>query len=253
MFIDQHELTQDAFIGGQLTLSQPVNGYRAGVDPVILAASIAAHEGESVLDMGCGAGAAALCLGKRVDGLRLVGLERQGIYAELARKNAEDNSIEMTVVEGDLADMPSALREDSFDHVIMNPPYFLRERGSASPDDMREGALGEDTPLSTWLDQATRRLKPRGYVTLIQHAERLPEVLGAMDERLGSVVVKPLCPRIGRAANLVLVQARKGGRGAFRLASPLFLHDGIAHETDGEDYTPEVSAILRDGMALPFW
>ena len=159
----------------------------------------------------------------------------------------------MAIHHGDLADMPHALREDSFDHVIMNPPYFLRARGTASPDTHREGAMGEDTPLVQWLDQATRRLKPRGYVTLVQNAERLPEVMRAMDDRLGSVLVKPLCPRNGRAATLVLVQARKGGRGAFRLAAPLILHEGATHEADRDHYTPEVSAILRDGMALPLW
>ncbi|MCO4829001.1 MAG: methyltransferase, partial [Lentibacter algarum] len=60
------DLTHDAFLGGRLKLWQPKQGYRAGVDPVLLAASIAAKAGESVLDLGCGAGAAALCLGRRV-------------------------------------------------------------------------------------------------------------------------------------------------------------------------------------------
>jgi tRNA1(Val) A37 N6-methylase TrmN6 len=52
---------------------------------------------------------------------------------------------------------------------------------------------------------------------------------------------------------LVLVQARKGGRGAFRLAAPLILHDGAEHVGDSESYRREVSAILRDGAALPLW
>ena len=59
------DLTDDKFLGGQLTLMQPRDGYRAGLDPVFLAASITAHVGESVLDLGCGVGAAALCLGFR--------------------------------------------------------------------------------------------------------------------------------------------------------------------------------------------
>ena len=53
---------------------------------MLLAASIAAKAGESVLDLGCGAGAAALCLGRRVEGLELHGLELQPFYAELAEK-----------------------------------------------------------------------------------------------------------------------------------------------------------------------
>ncbi len=253
MSLMQMGLSEDKFLGGRLVLTQPLNGYRAGVDPVFLAASIQAHAGESVLDLGCGAGAAALCLGARVDGLRLVGVERQAEYAELARKNSDDNMINFEVFDGDIANLPSEVREDTFDHVIMNPPYYLRDRGSASPDALREEALGEDVPLAVWLDQATKRVKPRGYITLIQKAERLPEVLAAMDDRLGSILVKPLSPRIGRVTTLIIVQARKGGRGAFRLAAPLILHEGPQHVGDVEHYTPEVSAILREGSAFPLW
>lgn len=245
------DLTNDAFLGGQLTLTQPASGYRAGVDPVFLAAAAPARSGQSVLELGCGAGAASLCLGRRVAGLRIVGLERQAIYADLAQRNALQNAIPLTIYQGDLENMPADLRQDRFDHVIMNPPYFRRDRGTSSPDGIREGALGEVTPLTAWLDHATRRLLPGGYMTLIQNAERLPEVLCAMDSRLGSIVVKPLCPRIGRAASLVIVQARKGARGAFRLAAPLVVHEGSHHTEDHEHYTPEVAAILRKGGALP--
>lgn len=246
-------VTEDKFLGGQLVLMQPRDGYRAGVDPVFLAACVSAHEGESVLDLGCGAGAAGLCLATRVPGIRLVGVERQADYADLARKNAFDNGIDMDVVEADLTDLPRAVKDDSFDHVIMNPPYYLRDRSTTSEDEGRAAALFEDTPLATWIDVATRRLKHRGYLTMIQKAERLPEILRGMDDRVGSILVKPLLPREGRAAALVLVQARKGGRGAFRLAAPLILHDGAEHVGDSESYRREVSAILRDGAALPLW
>ncbi|MGR3365496.1 MAG: tRNA1(Val) (adenine(37)-N6)-methyltransferase [Maritimibacter harenae] len=249
----RHLVTEDKFLGGELVLMQPRDGYRAGVDPVFLAASVAAHDGESVLDLGCGVGAAGLCLARRVPGVTLVGVERQPDYADLARKNAFDNDIDMEVVEADLADLPAEVKDRSFDHVIMNPPYYLRDRSTTSDDPGREAALFEDTPLATWIDIATRRLTHRGYLTMIQRAERLPEILGGMDDRLGSILVKPLLPRDGRAAVLVLVQARKGGRGAFRLAAPLILHDGAEHVGDSESYRREVSAILRDGAALPLW
>ncbi len=253
MGFGKQAVTADKFLGGRVTLFQPCNGYRAGVDPVFLAASVNAHDGESVLELGCGAGAASLCLGARVSGLRLVGVEREPNYADLAHMNADENGIALEVFESDLADMPDELRAESFDHVIMNPPYHLRAHGTAAPESVREAALWEDTPLATWIDAATRRLRPKGHMTMIQKAERLPEILAGMDARLGSVLVKPICPREGRAAILVLVQARKGGRGAFRLAAPLILHEGAEHSGDRESYRREVSAILRDGAALPLW
>ena len=116
------ELSADKFLGGRLVLRQPRKGYRAGADPVLLAAAVLARPGESLLDLGCGAGTAALCAGARVPGLRLAGLERQPAYAELARRNARENGLEMTVTCGDLSVMPEALRQQQFHHVIANPP-----------------------------------------------------------------------------------------------------------------------------------
>ena len=78
----------DAFLGGRLTLRQPARGYRAGADAVMLAAACPAQPGQRVLELGCGAGVALFCLGARVRGLSLTGLERQPALADLARHNA---------------------------------------------------------------------------------------------------------------------------------------------------------------------
>lgn len=246
------DLTRDRFLGGRLTVLQPRAGYRAGIDPVLLAAAVPASAGQSVLELGCGAGVAGLCLAARVPGLRLTGVELQPDYADLARRNAAENGIAFEVVTADLAAMPAELRAQSFEHVIANPPYHSRTRGSAAPDAGRETALGEATPLSVWIDAAARRLAPGGLLTLIQRAERLPALLGAIDTRLGSVEILPLSPRVGRPARLLLLRARKGGRGTFRLHSPLILHEGSRHERDGDSYTDAVSAVLRRGAACPW-
>ena len=243
-------LSQDSFLGGQLTVHQPKAGYRAGVDPVFLAASVPAQPGETVLELGCGAGVACLCLGSRVDGVTLTGVELQREYAVLARRNSAENGVPLEVIEGDIAVLPAALRQRSFDHVIANPPYFLRENGSSATNEGRETALGERTPLSVWVDVAMRRLVHRGRLTMIQRAERLPELLSALDARAGNIEVLPLAPRAGRTARLVLLRAIKSGRGPFALLPPVTLHEGAFHDADRESYTPEVKAVLRDGAAL---
>lgn len=238
------DLTHDAFLGGKLHLWQPRHGYRAGVDPVLLAASVPARAGQSVLDLGCGVGAAALCLGARIPGLRLIGVERQPVYAALAARNGLD------VVQADLTDLPAPLRDQSFDHVLANPPYFDRRAGHRADDPGREEALGIDTPLAEWMDAAARRLRHKGYLHMIHRVERVPDILAAADKRLGSPEIWPLCPRDGKAAELVIFRARKDGRADFRLHAPVILHTGAAHVADGESYRPEIQAVLRDGAAL---
>lgn len=242
------DLTDDKFLSGRLALLQPRTGYRAATDPVLLAAACEVVSGQSVLDLGCGAGAGALCLAARVPGVVLSGLEVQPPYADLARQNAARNSIAMNVYEGDLLQMPAALRT-GFDHVIANPPYYPTG-GTPSPDGLRARAMHKVLPLSDWVQAGAKRLLPGGWLTLICGADGLPEVLAGMAGKLGTVSVLPLAAREGRAPARLIIRARKGGRGAFRLLAPLVLHAGEAHDGDRDSYTPALRAVLRDGAPL---
>ncbi|SMX42721.1 tRNA1(Val) (adenine(37)-N6)-methyltransferase [Octadecabacter ascidiaceicola] len=242
--------TVDAFLGGQVMLEQPAKGYRAGIDPVLLAASVPAIEGQSVLELGCGTGAAMLCLGKRVQGLTLFGAEIQPHYAELCRKNAAANGIDAQISTADLRALPQDITARTFDHVITNPPYFERTAGKASPRADRDIAFAGDTSMKDWLDAATRRLKPKGWLSMIQKADRLPDVLNAIDTRLGDVAVYPISGRINRPADRFILRTRKGTRGPFKLHAPIALHEGEIHVNDQPDYRSEVADVLRQGFAF---
>lgn len=242
------QLSDDQFLYGRLRLWQPLRGYRAAIDPVLLAAACPAVAGESVLDLGCGVGAAVLCLAARVPDLRLTGLELQPGYADLARRNAARNGIALEVAEGDLRHMPAALRRD-FDQVICNPPYYPAG-GTPSPVADRATAMQvEEVALADWIAIAARRLRPGGWLTMITGADALPELLAGLG-KLGSASVLPLAAREGRAAKRVILRARKGGRAQFRLLAPFVLHHGASHDGDREDYTPEANRILRMGGDL---
>lgn len=246
------ELSHDDFLGGKVRVWQPVRGYRAGLDPVLLAASVEGKAGQSALELGCGVGVASLCLAWRVPGLAVTGLEVQPEYAELARRNAAENGADFTVITGDLRALPGDLRQRQFDHVLANPPYFRREAGTGAVDPGRDLALGGDTPLATWVEVAAKRAAPKGTVTFIQRIERLPELMAAMQTHLGSLELLPLIPREGRAPQLFLIRGRKGGRAAFRMHPGVLVHPGKTHRDGGEDYTPILRAVQRDGAALTF-
>ena len=96
--------SEDRLLGGRVRLRQPAEGYRVAIDPVFLAAAVPAEPHQLVLDVGCGAGAAMLCLAARVPHSRVVGLEMQRDLVRLAGDNAILNAMEarVSVMIGDL-------------------------------------------------------------------------------------------------------------------------------------------------------
>lgn len=245
MSFAEDDLSQDDFLGGRVRLIQPRRGYRAATDPVFLAAAVAARPGQIVLDIGCGAGAAAACLAARIPGVVLHGLELQPDYAALARRNLPL----MEVWEGDLFAPPPALASISFDWVLTNPPFF-NEADAASPDQGRDKARREMAPAQDWVAASLRRVRSGGRIAIVHLVERLPEVIAGLSGA-GDIAILPLQPRTARQAKRMIVTARKGARGPLRILPPMILHDGPEHVADGEDFSTAAQKILRNGEPLP--
>ncbi len=238
-------LTADTLLDGRVRLAQPRDGYRAAIDPVLLAAYVPARAGERVLDLGCGAGAAVLCLGARVSGLDLHGLELQPAYAALARANAAANGVGLAVHEGDIRQPPAELRALSFDHVFANPP-FHGAASAAAPDAGRDTALREgEAGVAAWIDAGLRRLVPGGSLSLVHRPDRLAAILAALEGRAGAVEVLPVAAWAGAPATRLLLRARKGSGAALRLWPPLTLHSRESGVAGAGSYTEAAQGVLR--------
>ena len=245
--IDKTEVEPDSLLGGRVELRQPGDGYRAAIDPVLLAAATPPVAGK-VLDVGAGVGAAALCYAMRVPGAHLVGLELQPPLVALANENAALNGLSERVafVEGDLLRPPPSVAETDFEHVMANPPYLPPDRGGPPPEPSKATATVEgEAGLADWIDFCIRMVKPKGSITMVHRADRLDELMALFRERAGGLVVVPLWPGGGRPAKRVIVRARRDVRTPLQLTPGLTLHSELG------GYTEEALAVLRDGDALP--
>lgn len=242
-------MTEDSLLGGLVRLRQPASGYRAAIDPVLLAASIAVRPGESVLEAGAGHGTAAICLACRVPEARVVGIEKQPDLVRLANDNARLNGMSQSVdfMVGDLARPLPRLSAGTFDHAMANPPFLDAVRADASPDAARAAANVEgEAVLADWVGFLLRMVRPKGSITLIHRADRLGDLLALLSGRAGEIVVFPLWPRDGKPSKRILVRARKGVR------SPMVLAAGLALHGEGNGFTPAADAVLRGGT-LDLW
>jgi tRNA1(Val) A37 N6-methylase TrmN6 len=239
--------SEDRLLGERVKLRQPRHGYRAAIDPVLLAAAVPAGPGDTVLDIGCGAGAAALCLARRVEGCRVTGIEAQRDLVHLANDNAALNGLaaRFVAVQGDLLNPPPRLEPGSFAHAMANPPFLESGMASASPDAAKAAATIEgEADLAAWVRFALLMTRPRGSVTFIHRADRMEQLLAQLSGRAGEIVVFPLWPGQDKPAKRVILRARKG------VATPTRLTPGLVlHEADGR-YTAAAEVVLRGGAAL---
>jgi tRNA1(Val) A37 N6-methylase TrmN6 len=239
-------LTEDTLLNGRVRLRQPREGLRAGHDAVLLAAAVPAAPGERVLELGCGSGAAFLCLAARVPELTILAVEREPELAELARENAALNGLaeRVTVIEGDVADPALHRALPACAHGFANPPFW--PSGTMPPGPLRRAAThAAEAGLADWTACLSAAIRHRGSATLVLPAARFAEGLAALaGSGFGSPSLMPLWPRAGAEAKRVLLAARMGGRGPGRVLPGLTLHAG-------EGPTPAAEAILRNGAALP--
>lgn len=244
---DGAPVTEDQLLGGRVRLRQPADGARVAIDPVFLAAAITVEPGQIVLDIGCGTGAAMLCVAVREPQCRVAGLERQRDLVRIAGDNMILNGVanRASVMVGDLLQPPPRISAGAFDHVMANPPY-LPQGGGAEPANAgrAEATIEGDAALADWVRFALSMVRPKGTVTFIHRADRIDAVLGQLFGRAGEVVVFPLWPGQGKPAARILVRARKQSAAPARLAAGLVLH-----EADGR-FSAAAEAVLRGGEGL---
>lgn len=235
--------TTGTLLNGRVRYTQPVDGFRTGIEPVLLAASVPARSGARVLEGGTGAGAALLCLAARVPEIVGVGFDRDVDLVRMAQANAAANLAPgLLFVAADVVSMPFG---GPFDHVLANPPYH-EAGGTPSPHSNRRRAMHAICgAIENWAAALGSMLRHDGSLTMILSPGKLTEALaGAARSGCGSPRIFPLWPRAGQTPKLLLLQALRGGR------APLTLLPGmILHASDGR-FTEAADASLRHGIAV---
>jgi tRNA1(Val) A37 N6-methylase TrmN6 len=246
------ETTCDAFLDGRINVRQPAKGFRSGMEAVFMAAACPATGRAKVLEAGCGAGVASLCLLTRLAEIEVTGIEADASLAQLARENAAANGFEdrFTVISASLAnpwgqlEMLGAKRE-SYDHAIANPPFFVHGRGRLSTDAQKAAAKAmKETGLELWLRFLAAAVRPGGSTTVIHASESLPPLLRASEGRFGGLRIIPIYSSPGGPAIRVLLSGVKGSRAALSIAPGITLQ-----EPDGAP-SGIAERVLRQGLPL---
>lgn len=185
-------------------------GLAHGPDALLLAGWVPLQPGIKVLDLGCGQGVIALLLAAR-EKLEAVGLERENalwaVCREHGRLNRERLKGRVHWLGADLREMP--FWPQSFDLVVMNPPYFRAGAARPSPDALRRAARQEiHGNLQDWLAAGRYALKEGGLLAGVFREERRAEWLENLAVREFQIVAEKYVPAGGAGKACCLVQAR---------------------------------------------
>lgn len=207
-------------IGGRVTMKR--GPYAPTSDAVWLAAA-APTRAKTVLDVGTGTGAVALCALTHNPAARVMGIDTSDEMLATAAQNAElnDRAIELT-----RADIMTWRTDKTFDLVITNPPYF---RGTPAKHNAHH-----NTDIKAWTRRCVARVRPRGHICIIIDAAAMTDVIAELNPRCGDIEIFPL-RGAGRDAERVIIRARMGTRGGATLYPALPMGLG---------------PVLRDGLTI---
>ena len=236
------DVSVDALLRGRVQLVQPRRGFRASLDPILLAGFVGAVRGR-FLDIGCGTGALSFVLLARQPEATGVGVEVQprlaGCVAAGVRLNRWDDRF--VCVNADVVSWAAETPRASFDLVVTNPPF--RKGSPPSPDLERARAHHEGSlSLAAWVGVAADLVRPGGRVAAIFEAAREEELARALAARgLAVTRSRRVVPRSGQAARRVLIEARAATISAGAIEEPPL----EVHGPSG--FSAEVAAWLEAG------
>ena len=207
-----------------------------GMDAVLLSSFTLVKEGENVLDMGTGTGIIPILLEAKTEGKHFTGLEIQAESAEMAGRSVALNGLEekIDIVEGDIKEATKIFGKNIFNVVTVNPPYMNDLHGIKNPDMPK--AIARHEVLCT-LDDVVREasgvLKQNGRLYMVHRPHRLIEIIQAMKTyKLEPKRIRFVHPYEDKEANMVLIEALKGGKSMVKIEKPLIVYKDVNVYTD---------------------
>ena len=240
--IGENERIDDLQLAG-LRILQKTNGFRFGMDAVLLADFARVEARDRAADFGTGTGILPLLLAGRDRGAHIDALEIQPDMADMAMRSVRLNQLteRITVHNVPVESADEVITPGSLDAIVCNPPYGIPGATLLNPEKALSTARHQtEDGLTAWYRMAYRLLRGKGRFHMIYPAPRMLEAMMALSRaRLEPKRFRLIYPYADKPANLVLIEAMKDAKPMLHPEPPL-----IVYEKDGS-MTPELRRIYH--------
>lgn len=212
-----------------LYLIQKRQGFRFGVDAVLLShfANIKKHH--RVIDLCTGTGIIPFLLYGKYKPKEVIGIEIQEDMVEMANRSSKYNELESVVkfINGDLKDLDLLKSLGTFDALTVNPPYKINNSGIINPDDKLAIARHEILcDLEDVIKASRRLLKDNGRLYMVHRPERLIDIFELMRKyKIEPKRVQMIQPNINKAPNILLVEGQRDGGSYLKWEAPIYVYN----------------------------
>ena len=207
---------------------QKKKGFCFGMDAVLLSGFAQVKEGEAAVDLGTGTGIIPILLEAKTKGKHFTGLEIQEEVAEMAERSIRLNQLEarVDIVRGDIREASRLFGKASFDVVTSNPPYMNDNHGLKNPDLPKAIARHEVfCTLDDVCREASLLLKSGGRFYMVHRPHRLAEIITSLKTyKLEPKRMKLVHPFADKEANMVLIEAVRGGKSMMKVEAPIIVY-----------------------------
>lgn len=233
----------DQLFANDIQIIQSKEVFSFSIDAVLLANFPAYPKKGKIVDLCAGNGAVGLFASRKTNA-HITQIELQERLADMGRRSIQLNHLEeqMTMLELDLKLATTAVKPDSVDLVLCNPPYF-KELPTSQKNPNPHLAIARHeiyTTLTEVIEVSAKLLKTNGRLAMVHRPDRFLDILHAMESAdVAPKRVRFIYPKAGKEANTLLIEGiKQGKKEGFRVLPPLFTYD------DQNNYLPEVKAML---------
>lgn len=195
-----------------------------------------------IVDLCSGNGAVGLFASTRTKA-PIIEVEIQERLADMAERSIQLNDLgeQVQMINDDLKNLLNHVPRTGVDLILCNPPYF--KVSETSKKNLSEHYLLARHEITTNLEEicdiARHALKSNGRLAIVHRPDRFLDIIDTLRQyNLAPKRIQFVYPKVGKDANLLLVEAIKdGSTDGLKILPPLFVHK------ENGDYTDEIFEI----------